>query len=89
MATLSLKLPDDLVRQIDLLVRRKRFRSRNEVLRKLITAGVQQELSRSYALDFDEKKIHELLILFKKAKVLLTIDDKRTAADIVAEGRER
>ena len=89
MATLSLKLPDDLVRQIDLLVRRKRFRSRNEVLRKLITAGVQQELSRSHALDFDEKKIHELLVLFKKAKVLLTIDDKRTAADIVAEGRER
>ncbi|HKZ40333.1 MAG TPA: ribbon-helix-helix domain-containing protein [Candidatus Hodarchaeales archaeon] len=89
MATLSLKLPDDLVRQIDLLVRRKRFRSRNEVLRKLIASGVQQELSKSHALDFDEKKIHELLVLLKKTNISLAIDDKRTAADIVAEGRER
>ena len=89
MATLSLKLPDDLVRQIDLLVRRKRFRSRNEVLRKLIASGVQQELSKSHTLDFDEKKIHELLVLLKKTNISLAIDDKRTAADIVAEGRER
>lgn len=89
MQTLSLKLDDELVNQLDFLVKTGRFRSRNAVLRKLIKSGLERESALVSSKNIDIEKILSFVKILKNKQVQLNIVSEKSAAELVAEGRER
>ena len=87
MGVVPVRLDDEELKRIDLLVQQKHYKSRNEAIRKMLKSKLSEELSQ----DEDVHDLVEILVKLKKKKgkdpVVLKL--KKTAAETVAEGRER
>lgn len=85
MGVVPVRLDDEDLKRIDLLVKRQAFRSRNEAIKKMI----KTMLSESTADDQDVDKLVESLLKLKKAgKEPLVLRLKQSATEIVASGRD-
>ncbi len=83
---MPVRLDDADLKRIDLLVKRQDFRSRNEVIRRMVKAMLAESM-------FDDENVDDLVESLLKSKkagrepVVLRL--KKTAAEIVARGRDR
>ena len=85
MAVVPLRLSEDEVRKLNMLLDRGVYRSRNDAIRALVDEGLQLRLGE----DEDVSQIVDrLLSLRKKRKMPIWFKSRKTAAEIVAEGRE-
>jgi len=85
MGVVPVRLDDEDLKRIDLLVKHQAFRSRNEAIKKMI----KTMLSESTADDQDVDKLVESLLKLKKAgKEPLVLRLKQSATEIVASGRD-
>lgn len=89
MKNVSIKIDDVIVEQLDFLVKKGKYKSRNEALRSMIKNSIEKEISTIKINEMDIEKINKLVAYFKKEKVSLTISSQKTAVDLVNEGRER
>jgi metal-responsive CopG/Arc/MetJ family transcriptional regulator len=84
LGVVPLRLDDDELKRIDLLVQQKHYKSRNEAIRKMLKSKLSEELS-------EDEDVHDLvdaLLRFKKkGKDPLVLRLKKTAVETVAEGR--
>jgi metal-responsive CopG/Arc/MetJ family transcriptional regulator len=78
------RLDDDELKRIDLLVQQKHYKSRNEAIRKMLKSKLSEELS-------EDEDVHELveslLRIKKNGKDPLVLKLRKTAVETVAEGR--
>lgn len=89
MKILSIKIDDELVDQLDFLVKKGKFRSRSEAMRHMLKDGISREVSILTSENNDFESLHNFLNLLKKDKVKIDISSSKTAVELVAEGRER
>jgi metal-responsive CopG/Arc/MetJ family transcriptional regulator len=89
MKILSIKLPEELIIQLDLLVKRKRYRSRNEALRTLIKKGLESESTTEFLDENSKNKIANILNSFKEKNVSFFLTGEKSAEQLVSEERER
>ena len=89
MKNVSIKIDDVIVEQLDFLVKKGKYKSRNEALRSMIKNSIEKEISTIKINEMDIENINKLVAYFKKEKVSLTISSQKTAVDLVNEGRER
>jgi metal-responsive CopG/Arc/MetJ family transcriptional regulator len=86
LGVVPVRLDDEELKRIDLLVQQKHYKSRNEAIRKMLKSKLSEELS-------EDEDVHELVeILFKlkkNGKNPLVLKLKKTAVETVAEGRGR
>ena len=85
MAIVPVRLSEDDVRKLNLLMRRGIYRSRNEAIRALVAEGLELKLG-----DDDDVTplVNKLLGLRRGGKLLVWFKTRKSAAEIVAEGRE-
>jgi len=85
MGVVPVRLDDEDLKRIDLLVKHQAFRSRNEAIKKMI----KTMLSESTSDDQDVDKLVESLLKLKKAgKEPLVLRLKQTSTELVASGRD-
>ena len=90
MKNLSMKLPDDIVQQLDILVERGIYQSRNEALRSLISKGVKKEFATMFLHDQTQQdRINSIVNQFKEMNIVLDLESEKTAVQLVSEERER
>lgn len=89
MHVVSMKLPKEIVKQLDLLVGNGIYRSRNDALRALIKAGLEREMGTLFLNDQQQAEISKIVQKFKTMGISLKMESNKTAAELVAEGRER
>jgi metal-responsive CopG/Arc/MetJ family transcriptional regulator len=86
LGVVPVRLDDDELKRIDLLVQQKHYKSRNEAIRKMLKSKLSEELS-------EDDDVHDLvgalLRLKKKGKDPLVLKHKKTAVETVAEGRRK
>ena len=84
MGVVPVRLDDEELKRIDLLVQQKHYKSRNEAIRKMLKSKLSEELS-------EDEDVHELvetlLKLKEKGRDPLVLKLKKTAVETVAEGR--
>ena len=79
-----MRLKEEDVRKLNVLMKRGLYRSRNEAIRAFVEEGLQVRLGE----DDDVSDIVDwLLSLRKKGRVPVVFKSSKTAAQIVAEGR--
>jgi Arc/MetJ-type ribon-helix-helix transcriptional regulator len=84
MAVIPVRLDPDDVRRIDTLRRRGLYRSRSEAIRELLRAQVAATLSEDEDV---ETLVAELVKLGRKGQAPIQLRLRRTAVEVVAEGR--
>ena len=86
MGVVPVRLDDEELKRIDLLVQRRLYKSRNEAIRKMLSSKLSEELS-------EDEDVHELVEILlkqkKRGKEPLVLRLKKTATETVAEGRDR
>lgn len=81
---MPVRLDDEELKRIDLLVQRHLYKSRNEAIREMLKSKLSEELSE----DEDVEDLVEVLLeLKKKGKEPLTLKLRKSAVETVAEGR--
>jgi Arc/MetJ-type ribon-helix-helix transcriptional regulator len=86
MGIVPVRLDDEDLKKIDLLVKREAYRSRNEAIRKMI----KERLAERLAEDEDVSDLVESLLRMKrKGKEPVTLRLKKPAVELVREGRDR
>lgn len=89
MSVVPIRLTRQDARKIDLLVKLGIYRSRTEAIRAMIQAEADEQLSSHMLSDKVLRVLDELLEYENKSgKNPLQIITEKTAAEIVAEGRE-
>lgn len=85
MAIIPVRLTDDEVKQIDLLVKRAGRSSRSKVIREIL----QEHLTQRLSSDFDVSDlVRELMRLSAKGGEPVKLRFKTTATEAVSEGRD-
>ena len=83
---MPVRLDDEELKRIDLLVQQKHYKSRNEAIRQMLKSKLSEELT-------EDEDVHELveslLRIKKKGKDPLVLKLQKTAVETVAEGRGR
>ena len=86
MGVVPVRLDDEELKRIDLLVQQKHYKSRNEAIKQMLKSKLSEELS-------EDEDVHELVMallrLKKKGRDPLVLRLNKTAAETVAEGRGR
>jgi Arc/MetJ-type ribon-helix-helix transcriptional regulator len=85
MAVVPVRLSQDEVKKLNVLMRRGVYGSRNEAIRALVEEGLQVKLGED---DDVTDIVHRLLSLRKKGQMPIIFKSGKTAAEIVAEGRQ-
>ena len=86
MGIVPVRLDDEDLKKIDLLVKREAYRSRNEAIREMIKAKLVEAL----AEDEDVTSlVQSLLAMKRKGRQPVTLRLKTTAVELVARGRDR
>lgn len=86
MGVVPIRLDDEDLKRIDLLVKREAYRSRSEAIRQMVKAKLVEALAEDEDV---ERLVETLLRMKKKGGEPVTIRLRQTAVDLVAEGRER
>jgi len=86
LGVVPVRLDDEMLKRIDLLVQQKHYKSRNEAIRQMLKSKLSEELT-------EDEDVHELveslLRIKKKGKDPLVLKLQKTAVETVAEGRGR
>ena len=85
MAVVPVRLSEDEVRKLNMLLERGAYRSRNEAIRALVDEGLQVRLGEDEDVS---QMVDRLLSLRKKRKMPIWFKSRKMAVEIVAEGRE-
>ena len=89
MNTIPIRLDDDIIKKIDALVAKGKYKNRSEALRDQIIRGLENisliEDSSKNVKEFDT--ILKKMLSLKKSPDLLKT--KKSVIDLIAEGRER
>jgi Arc/MetJ-type ribon-helix-helix transcriptional regulator len=86
MGVLPVRIDDEDLKRIDLLVKRQAFRSRNEAIRRMIKTILSESMSDDQNVD---ELVKSLLKLKKTGKEPLVLRLGKPATAIVASGRDR
>lgn len=86
MGVVPVRIDDEDLKRIDLLVKRQAFRSRNEAIRKMIKTVISESMSDDQNVD---ELVKSLLKLKKTGKEPLVLRLNKPATAIVASGRDR
>jgi len=85
LTVVPLRLNDDEVRKLNMLMRQGKYKSRNEAIRAILANGLEEALG-------DDEDVTELVNLLlainKKGKSPVSYRLKRSIVDIVSEGRK-
>jgi Arc/MetJ-type ribon-helix-helix transcriptional regulator len=85
MAVVPVRLSEDDVRKLNVLMKRGIYKSRNEAIRALVEDGLQVKLGED---DDVTQIVDRLLALRKKEEIPIWFKSRKTAAEMVAEGRK-
>ncbi len=84
MTVVLVRLSDDEVRKLNILMKRRLYRSRNEAVREILAEGLEARLSE----DEDVTSIvSKMLALKKHRKNPVSFKSERSVIQIIAEGR--
>lgn len=89
MSAIPIRIPTDNLERIDYLVKIGRFKNRSEALKYFISTSLEKEEILMLEHDVDMDKINGLLSKIGKKKNLLVIESKKSAVELVGEGRSR
>ena len=90
MPNIPVKLEEETVRKLDHLVKNGIYRSRSEAIRRMIAEKLKEKSISNIVSDSEEKLINRLLEVVKEeGGVIINLVSPKTAAELVAEGRER
>ena len=85
MTVVPVRLGDEEVGKLNLLLKRGVYRSRNDAIRAILAEGLEERL----AEDEDVTPIvNKLLSLSRKGRKPISFRSRRSVVEIVAEGRE-
>ncbi len=86
MGIIPVRLDDEDVKRIDILVRRQSYRSRNEAIRKMVKAMLLESMTEDEDID---GLVESMLRLKKTGREPVVLRLKKTAVELVAHGRDR
>lgn len=84
LTVVPVRLSDDEVRKLNLLLRRGVYRSRNEAIRAILVEGVKERLGEDEDVT---SLVNKMLALKRNGKNPISFKSKLSAVEIVAEGR--
>lgn len=85
MTVVPVRLDDDEVRKLNILLKRGVYRSRNEAIRAILAEGLKERLGQDEDVT---PLVNKLLALRKTGKNPLSFKTTRSILEIVAEGRK-
>ncbi len=85
MTIVPVRLDDDEVRKLNILLKRGVYRSRNEAIRAILAEGLKERLGQDEDVT---PLVNKLLALRRAGKNPLSFKTARSILDIVAEGRK-
>ncbi|MGD0689740.1 MAG: ribbon-helix-helix domain-containing protein [Candidatus Bathyarchaeia archaeon] len=85
MTVIPLRLNDDEVRRLNLLMKQGRYRSRNEAIRAILAEGLEEKLGEDEDI---ADVVNKLLAIKKQGKNPISYASKRSVVEIVSEGRK-
>ena len=89
MGVVPVRLDDQDIKQIDRLVKRQSYRSRNEAIRKMIKEKLSESLNNEDPDENVEELVKSMLKMKKAGREPVVLRLRKTAVDMVAEGRDR
>ena len=91
MSFVPVKLERDDVRRLDTLVKLGVFKNRSQAIRSLLKEQLQKKIESIPQADFSgvAPVVELMLRLASKGVNVVTISSRKSAADIVSEGRQR
>ena len=85
MTVVPLRLNDDEVRRLNLLMKQGRYRTRNEAIRAILAEGLEEKLGEDEDI---ADLVNKLLAIRKQGKNPISYASKRSVLEIISEGRE-
>ena len=85
MGVVPVRLSEGQIRKLNMLTNLGVYQSRNEAIRALIEEGLQTKLGED---DDVTRLVDKLLDLSRKGKMPIRFKSRKTATEIVAEGRQ-
>jgi len=85
LTVVPVRLDDDEVRKLNILLKRGVYRSRNEAIRAILAEGLKERLGQDEDVT---PLVNKLLALRKTGKNPLSFKTTRSILEIVAEGRK-
>jgi len=90
MGTIPVKLQAELIEKLDVLIRVGKFKNRSEAIRQILKQYLEREPMIPLSSEARRKKISSVVnLMLAKKKPVFDITSRKTAAELVAEGRER
>jgi len=91
LAIIPIKVDQEDVRKLDMLVRLGVFKNRSEAIRWALREGLEKKIGVTPLLDLSDigSVVKLMLQLASKGVNVIRITSERTAAEIVSEGRQR
>ena len=89
MRVVPVRLDDQDIKQIDRLVQRQSYRSRNEAIRKMIKEKLSEFLNNKDPDENVEELAKSMLRMKKSGREPVILKLRKKAVDSVAEGRDR
>ena len=89
MGVVPVRLDDKDIKQIDRLVKRQSYRSRNEAIRKMIKEKLSESLNNEDADENVEELVKPMLRMKKAGREPVVLRLRKTGVDSVAGGRDR
>jgi Arc/MetJ-type ribon-helix-helix transcriptional regulator len=84
LTVIPLRLNEDEVRRLNLLMKQGRYRSRNEAIRAILAEGAEEKLGEDEDIT---GLVNELLALKKRGRAPISYTAKKSVVEIVSEGR--
>jgi len=85
LTVVPLRLNDDEVRRLNLLMKQGRYRTRNEAIRAILAEGLEEKLGEDEDI---ADLVNKLLAIRKQGKNPISYASKRSVLEIISEGRE-
>jgi Arc/MetJ-type ribon-helix-helix transcriptional regulator len=85
LTVVPLRLDEDEVRKLNLLMKQGRYRSRNEAIRAILAEGLEEKLGEDEDVADLVKK---LMALKKQGKNPISYAAKKNVVEIISEGRK-
>jgi Arc/MetJ-type ribon-helix-helix transcriptional regulator len=85
LTVVPVRLDDDEVRKLNILLKRGAYRSRNEAIRAILAEGLKERLGQDEDVT---PLVNKLLALRKTGKNPVSFKTARSILEIVAEGRK-
>jgi len=84
MTVVPVRLSEDEIRKLNLLMKRGVYRSRNEAIRTILAEGLQEKLGEDEDVT---SLVNRLITLSREGKTPISFKSSRRVVEIVSEGR--